>query len=286
MKHASVLLVTAALVIVGIAGSLAQESYSLTYQFQPGATYLYADTARSNQTQEMMGQEMKIASLTTMRTRIVCEGVQAEGAMTLITSLDSMTVAMKSPMRDTTMVMTDLLGKRTRMTLTPGGVVLNREIVDSLKATGMMVRGMSMREGVKFHRLSKDPVSVGGSWKSDALDSTEMMGGKMVSHIKMDYTVSGKGVCQGRACLQIGYKGEIGIEGKGSMMGMDLFMEGKGKTSGTLFFDPKDGVLVQEAASTDTEMTAAVTGQQNMTIPISSALKTTRTLLSVEGANK
>jgi hypothetical protein len=286
MKHPLMLLGTTALVMLSIAGSLAQEKYTLVYRFQPGATYLYADTSRSNQTQEMMGQEMKILSVSSMRTRMVCEGVKPEGPMTLISSLDSMTVAMKSPMRDTTMVLTDLLGKRTRITLAPGGAVLSREVVDSLKATGMMARGMSAREGMKFHRMSKDPVSVGSTWKSDAVDSTDMMGGKMVSHITMDYSVTAKAVCVGRSCLQIGYKGEISLEGKGSMMGMDLFMEGKGKTAGTLFFDPAAGVLVQEVSSTDSDVTAAVTGQQNMTIPISSSLKATRVLLSVEGGNK
>ncbi len=286
MKHPVILLGSAALVLLCAVGSPAQEKHILTYRFQPGTTYLYADTSRSNQTQEMMGQEMKMTSLTTMRTRIVCERAETGGAMTLITSLDSMTAALKSAMRDTTMVMKDLLAKRVRITLAPAGAVLNRETIDSIKVSGIMARGLSMRDVVKFHRMSKDPVGVGSAWKSDVVDSTEMMGGKMISHIKMDYVVKGEAVCEGRSCVQIGFNGEIGIEGKGSMMGMDLFMEGKGKTSGTLLFDPAGGLLVQEASSTDTEMTAAVTGQQNMTIPISSALKTTRLLLSVEGGNK
>lgn len=286
MKHPLMLLVTASLLVLCIAGSPAQEKFTLTYHFQPGTIYLYADTSRSNQTQEMGGQEMKVSSLTTMRTRIVCESVKTDGAMALITSLDSMTTSMKSPMRDTTMVMKDLLNKRMRVILAPAGAVLNREIIDSVKVAGLMARGMSMRETVKFHQLSKDPVGVGSAWKSDVVDSIDMMGGKMVSHIKMDYTVSGKTLCAGRSCLQIGYKGDINLEGKGSMMGMDLFMEGKGKTSGTLCFDPVEGLLVQEVSSTDTDMTAAVTGQQNMTIPISSGVKMSRLLQSVERGNK
>jgi hypothetical protein len=113
-----------------------------------------------------------------------------------------------------------------------------------------------------------------------------MMGGKMVSRTKMDYTVITEAVCEGRSCLQIGFKGEIGIDGKGSMMGMDLFMEGKGKVTGTLMFDPAQGIVVQESSVTDTDMTAAVTGQQNMTIPITANVKLSRRLLSVEGAAK
>jgi hypothetical protein len=113
-----------------------------------------------------------------------------------------------------------------------------------------------------------------------------MMNGKLISHLAMTYTVTGKTVCEGRACLQIGYAGDITLEGKGSMRGMELFMEGKGKTSGTLNFDYGDGLIVQEASNSDTEMTAAVTGQENMTIPMSQSLTTTRRLFSVEGSGK
>lgn len=286
MKHLFILLAAAALVVLCATGSSAQDTSTLTYRFLPGATYFYADTARSNQTQEMMGQEMKVTTLTTMRTRLVAEKVNADGSMVLVSSLDSMTVSSKSPMKDTTMVMTDLLGKRIRLTVAPGGAVLNRETIDSVRIAGLMGRAMSMRESARLHRLSKDPVGVGSTWKSDVVDSADMMGGKLVSHIKMDYTVAGKTVCQGRSCLQVGFKGEIGMEGKGSMMGMELFMEGKGKTSGTFFFDPVQGLTIQESSSTDTEMTAAVTGQQNMTIPISQSARTSRQLLSVEGAGK
>jgi hypothetical protein len=235
MKHLFVLIVVAILAVLCVAGSVAQETHTLVYRFLPGTTYLYADTAWSNQTQEMMGQEMKITSITTKRARVVGEKVNADGAMVLVSSLDSMTASTKSPMKDTTMVITDLLGKRMRLTVGSDGTVFRREPIDSIKFTTVMGRAMPMREAIRFHRMSKNPVGVGSTWKSDVVDSADVMGGKLVSHIKMDYAVAGNSVRQGRSCLQVGFKGEIGMEGKGSMMGMELFMEGKGKTSGTFF---------------------------------------------------
>jgi hypothetical protein len=286
MKRTVSMLQTAALLLLCATVTLGQQKYTLAYHFQPGSVYCYADTSLSKQTQEMMGQEMKVTTNTFVKSRLVGESVKADGAMSVITTLDSMTMAMKSPMRDTTMVMTDLLGKRSRITLSTQGAVLGREVIDSVKIKGIMGSGSSMREAVRFQRFSKDPVSIGSTWKSDAADSTEMMGGKMISRTKMDYTVLGAPVSEGRSCLLISFKGEITIDGKGSMMGMDLFMEGKGKVSGTLIFDPAQGVVVQENSVTDTDVTAAVTGQQNMTIPISANVKMSRRLLSVEGAVK
>jgi hypothetical protein len=70
------------------------------------------------------------------------------------------------------------------------------------------------------------------------------------------------------------------------MMGNELYMEGKGKNSGTFAFDPALGIVVREDSSVDTEMTAAVTGQQNMTIPISQSARTTHVLIAIQGGGK
>ncbi len=283
MKPLPMLSAVAVFFVLCTAGTSAQEKLTLTYRFTPGATYLYADTVRSTQSQEMMGQEMKITTFGTSQARIVVEAQRADGVLSLVTSLDSMRVTSKTPMRDTTLVMKDLLGKRTRILLQANGTVTNREIIDSMKLSGIMARSMSMRETARFHRLPKDPVAVGGTWKSDVIDSTDMMGGNVISHHQLEYTVAGTAMRGTHSCLQIVFKGDIGVEGKGSMMGSELFIEGKGKTTGTVVFDPARGIVVSEEASTDIEMTAAVTGQQNMTIPISQSARTVHVLISIAG---
>jgi hypothetical protein len=286
MKHSMIPLRIVALLLLCGAVASGQGKYTLAYRFQPGTVYLYADTSVSKQTQEMGGQEMKISSNSAMRTRLVGEKVNADGAMSIIASFDSLKLALKMPGRDTTMVISDLLGKRTRLTVSPAGATISREIIDSAKVKGIMGSAVSMREVVRFHKFSKDPVEIGSTWKGEVVDSADMMGGKMISRAKMDYALQALAVCDGRSCVQIGFKGEIAIEGKGSMMGMDLFMEGKGKMSGVLMFDPAQGVVVQENSVTDTDMTAAVTGQQNMTIPSTANVKLSRHLISTEGGAK
>ncbi len=63
------------------------------------------------------------------------------------------------------------------------------------------------------------------------------------------------------------------------MMGMDVFTEGGGKMSGTIYFDEKAGMLVSEDSKIDMDLTAAVKGQQNMTIPITQSGKYRHVLL-------
>jgi hypothetical protein len=48
---------------------------------------------------------------------------------------------------------------------------------------------------------------------------------------------------------------------------------------GTIYFDPKLCMIIVDESTTDNEQTMAVTGQQNMTIPMSVSTKSTKTLL-------
>ena len=142
------------------------------------------------------------------------------------------------------------------------------------------MRGMVMRDFIKFQRLPEKPVTLGEKWHITTTDSVDMMGGKMVTTGEIDYTLAGKEQRLGHECLKIAFTGKTVVAGKGKMMGMEIFTEGTGKLTGTFFFDCSRGLSVAEEGASDSEMTAAITGQQNMTIPISQSVKSTRTLVS------
>jgi hypothetical protein len=274
-------------IICFIAGSVfSQSPVQLKYGFEKGKVYRYADLVSSTMVQEMMGQEMKIYTTARMVSRLAVEDKREDGASVLITSMDSLVVATKSPRRDTTMVMEDLIGKRSRVVLSPLGVVESREVLDSVKSVQGMGRNSAYREAIRFHQFSKVPVAAGGKWKSTSADTNDAMGGKMVSTSTLEYTVTGREQRMGHDCLKLTYTGQSAIEGKGSMMGMEVFMEGKGNLRGTIYFDDGAGLVVMEEGQNDTDMTAAITGQQNMTIPMTQSAKVLRTLMPAEGEKK
>ncbi len=272
--------------ILAAASAFPQPALQLKYGFEKGKAYRYADLVTSNMVQEMMGQEMKIYTTARMVSRVEVADKRQDGTSVLITSMDSLVVATKSARRDTTMVMEELIGKRTRLVLSPLGVVESRELLDSVKVIPGMGRTTAFREAVRFHQLSKVPVAVGGKWKTAVADTNDAMGGKMVSTSTLEYTVAGREQQMGHDCVKLTYTGTSTIEGKGSMMGMDVFMEGTGKLSGTVFFDDREGLVVKEEGQNDTDMTAAITGQQNMTIPMTQSAKVSRMLMPVEDAAK
>jgi hypothetical protein len=62
------------------------------------------------------------------------------------------------------------------------------------------------------------------------------------------------------------------------MQGMEFFIDGSGKINGTIYFDAKAGLVVYEETNSDGETNMALTGEQQMIIPITQVTKTVRTL--------
>jgi hypothetical protein len=275
-------IVVLVLLVVGVAAAQAQQSCTLKYKFDKGQTYRYADTILSKTTQEMMGQEMKMSNIVYAVTKLVTEEVGKEGGATLLMSSDTMVVASKNPRVDTTIVPVEMLHKRNRLSVSAHGDVLKREVVDSLKFTGFMrmAGGFAQRELFRFALLPEKPVTVGEKWTRKRTDTTEAIGNKGVNSSTYEYTLVGAEEYRGRGCLKITYSGKVTVTSKGSMMGMDVFTEGNGTMSGTFYFDEKAGVGVAEEGKLDLELTAAVTGQQNMTIPISQSATSKHVLLT------
>ncbi len=265
------LAVTVLAVITIAGGALAQPATLLKYKFVTGTTLRYADTMIVHTTQEMMGQEMKMSQNLAAVTRYVVEAVTPDGGAKLLNSTDTMRINVKNPRVDTTIVPTEVFHKRNRLTVTPLGDVTAREVVDSLTLTPFMRAsgGVGTRELLRMPVLSEKPVKPGDTWTSSKVDSTKSEGGTSVITTTVEYRMKGTEKYAGRTCAVLSYTGNMTVNTKGSMMGMDVFTEGTGTMSGVAYFDRGAGVFVGDVGKSEMELTAAVTGQQNMTIPIS-----------------
>ena len=271
-------IITLSLLLLFITSLSAQDTYKLEYKFEKGRTYRYQDVAKTDMTQEMMGKEMKIKSEINTVIRLLVEEVTKNGNEVLLISADSMKVFSSTPMGDTTMVLSDLIGKRTRVILSKLGNVENREIVDSVKITGRAA-GAAQRESIQFPKLSDKVVKIGDTWTATTEDTVNQMGGKIAVTGNYEYTLLGQGKKDDRDCLRITFTGKTTTEGKATMQGMEFFIDGSGKTNGTIYFDPKAGLVVYEETNSDSETNMALTGEQQMIIPITQVTKSTRTLI-------
>jgi hypothetical protein len=261
-------------VVACMASATAQESFTLEHKFEKGKTYRYSATATSSVTQEMGGQEMHVAMEAWYVPSIVLENETPEGNLVLLYAADSAKAHIKAPNMDSTLVMNNLIGKRTRLTVSPKGEVLRREVVDTVK-TDRFMSGLGLREMIRLPRLASGPVKMGDTWKILQADTNDFGGGKVVTSTNTQYTLAGTEKVLGHDCLKITYTGTATTSGKGTMMGMDFFVEGSGKSAGTFFFDGAKGMFVRNELKMENETTMATTGQQNMTIPISSSTEIT-----------
>jgi hypothetical protein len=276
MKIRSVLVFLLGLAVMAM--TLQAQTYTLRYDFRKGEAYRFRDNAAIADTREMGGQEMKSTSSLSGVTRMVVENRLDDGSIVCVVSSDSMVITVKSPMMDTTMTLAALLGKRTRITSSQLGVVGAREIVDTVKLQGMM-RAMAQRESFTLHRLPEKPVAIGGTWHATVSDTASTPDGSRTTTSDLDYTVAGVETRGGADCLTITYKGTLTFSGKGKMRGMEFFMEGTGNIKGTMSFDPKRGLPVEDVSTREAETTIAFTGEQNMTMPSTQTVKMTRTLI-------
>ena len=275
-KHSSFLLLVLSVVVAWMVATLAmaQQSYTLEFKFEKGKSYRYSAAATSKVTQEMGGQEMHIAMESWYIPSIVLDSQTPEGNFVLLYAADSAKAHIKAPNMDSTFSMTNVIGKRTRLTVTPKGEILKREIVDTVKMERFM-SGLGLRELVRLPRLAGGPVRQGETWNVTQADTNELGGGKIVTTTTLVYKLVGNDKMLGHDCLKVTFTGTSTTAGKGTMMGMELFVEGTGKSSGTFYFDPTKGMFLRNELKVENETTMAATGQQNMTIPISSSTEIT-----------
>jgi hypothetical protein len=271
-----VLLIFSLLLVVSL--QTAAQSYELKYDFKEGKTYLFREVTNNDLTQSMMGNEMKIHNSSNNVIRVTAEKKNDKGTWLNI-SLDSAYVTINMPMKDTAYSVNEMLNKRVGVLLSPEGEILERKDIDSADLEGAMIQ-LGKREALQFLRFISDKkVSTGESWIVNQVDTVNMMGGNTIMAAEMEFTIAGEEEREGYKVLKIPFKGRITIEGKGSMMGFDYVLEGSGVSAGDLYFAPKEGLPVHTEMSQDFDLTMAGTGSQNMIIPITQEVKTTRTLI-------
>jgi len=259
----------------------AQEQYTLTYRLAKDHPYRFRDTTVVTSSQEMMGQEMKSTSTLVSTMRVVPTELKPDGSTVAEVSAEGMMAAVRNARMDTTFTFPDLVGKRSRVTLSKRGETLKHEVVDTVQTSTLaMAAGVGRQEMMRFQVLPDKPVSIGDKWKTVKPDTAGMgPGGQVVTLVSGESTLLGKESHGKHECLKISFTGTLTLTGKGSMNGMQFYLEGNGKSSATYLVDIATGLAIVADSRNDVETTVALTGQQNMTIPGSQSAVTHRLLL-------
>lgn len=268
----------ASMVLAG-AGSV----YKMAFTMKKGQRLKYKAKTSTEQSMEMMGREMSSSIHNATVMHLDVEDVNKAGDFTFVYAIDSMQTKIKNAMMGLDSTYTNpagVIGKRTRLTMNAAGKKLSSVILDSVKLSGVMAQMSGGRQNTfNLIELSGKEMKTGESWTTDKTDTLSQAGGKLFLTTAITYTVGSEVDTLGYKCVRIMTKGKASIKGEGTQMGAKLFFEGEGPTSGVAYFAPKEGLLVGMTSDSDMEMTIAVTGPQNMTIPQTTATKTSLVLV-------
>lgn len=265
-------LIFALVAICGFAYS--QESVMLKYDFVKGRTYVITNQISTNVTQTMGPQEIKVESGILAISEMLVEDIDNNGNITSVVTLKSASISTKIPAmnKDTTMNFSNLDEQR-RVVLSSAGKQISAVNINEEKILKMIG---SASQFTKLQNLPGKTLMIGEKWNDKLVDSIKASRQNPVNMVmvsEMEYSIAGKEAKDGLDLFKIANSGAITITGSGNMQGMDLFVEGTGKTEGSSYFNPKTSLVVSIEASTELDISIAVTGQQNMTMPMSQSIK-------------
>lgn len=258
----------------------AADKNAVRYKMPKDETFGYTMTTGTEMLQEVMGSEQEIKSNSTVKAVLTSEGADAAGNLVFTLVYDSFVAEIDHVMMDSTVENPPgIVNKRIRKVITPSGDQLESVEVDTIEI-GMFSQGGFSSDREFLLDFPEAPLEMGTPVLRSDIDSTAMMGGTMRVQSDIDFTWVGNESLMGYDCMKIDLDGTVRLEGNGTMRGMmDIFLEGDGDVTGTAYFAPAEGVLVSYENIGDFEMTIAVTGQQNMTIPVT---QTTKSSLKLE----
>ncbi len=274
MMWLSVILVTASI-------GWAQSKTDFTYRYSSGKTFHYATQMDMKMTMDMNGQIMNIETGGRMVLALQAVETNAEGDITFTASYDSMVMRMKGFGKDTTMTLTPLIGKRIKLVISKYGKTKTVAPIDSLEKDPAVMRMMNGDPMLFMRRAIADlptvPLAVGEKWTNTAPDTMKTSTTEMITTPNIDYVLAGDETVSGLVCKRLNLSGTMATNGKGSQMGTEFFVEGEGKSSGSILYDDKAGVLVSTEGLAEQQNTIAVAGG-GMTFTQSQTIQSKMTL--------
>ena len=244
-------------------GVRAQDTPAI-YKFEKGKTYKYLQELKVDITQELPGQTMNITVDGTVTSSMNILDVLSTGNFKCKTTIDNALVMVESPQGTQTMGK-ELAGKAFDLEIKQNGETIKDDsLLKGIDPQDMQVvsRVLSL-----LPKLSDNVLSIGTKWTIEKTDTTKA-NGNMVTKSKTIYTVKEKKQVDAYDCFLVEIIGDSETSGTMQQGGMDLNVNGEGKTQGTMLFAVKEGLVIQMTGDDNSEQTITVPSQQNMRIPM------------------
>lgn len=282
MKRVFLTLTLLFVFVIASNASFGQESVMLKYNFKEGKSFKTTMNLTNEMVQSMMGQEMKATSTVGVVSEYKISKVDAKNnATALVTILDlaATTVAMG---KEDVVKKSDFKKENICAEYDQTGKSISGKLIDT---TEDFSKVGSFQGFVKLQILPAREVKVGEVWNEKQIDTVNNGPSNpmsfMTTAMETEYTLVGKEMREGKNVYKISYKSSMELAGKGKQMNMDLFLEGTGEVTGFFYFDPAASITVYSEGNTEMNSTITVSGQQNMSIPMTQKVKVISTTVEL-----
>ena len=266
------------LLLLAIVATATAGGEKLRYKFEKGKTYTYAVSSESKLNGQTMGQEFSMDSKSDLTIAMVSSTATNDGGWELVVRIETGKIKVNFPMmglRDTTIELTEYIGKRAKVVITGRGKTLSVEPIDTIQPGRLAMMTGSPLEMFRrlFVTLPEQPVDVKTAWKESTPDTTNSGGVKVVIKPSIDFSVAAKETRGEYPTFRIPYTGKSTMEGTGTQRGMDVTVDGTVKSTGTMYFAPSEGLLVEAESTSDVDQTVTFTGAQSGAQTIMTTMK-------------
>ncbi|MDH7515899.1 MAG: hypothetical protein QHI48_08510 [Bacteroidota bacterium] len=251
------------------AAAIGQET---SYKYAPDKPYRYILEFKSDVIQEMAGQSMSVTVEGTASTVLVHDRKTDEGNLHITLTIEDALVLAETP-EGTQTFGESLKGKSLGYTIDPTGKMIDN---DSLTFKPQQQDMQIIQELLgMFPPLDPEKLSVGGSWERVHTDTLGGSDNPLIRKRKSTYKVTGKENVLNRDCIVIATTRSVETSGKMKRGEMTLRVTGEENGTGTIHFDPAQGIIVRMTLDEKGEQLITDTGGSSLKVNVSSAGKTT-----------
>jgi len=282
MKRVFLTLTLLFVFVIASNASFGQESVMLKYNFKEGKSFKTTMNLTNEMVQSMMGQEMKATSTVGVVSEYKISKVDAKNNATALVTILDLTATTVAMGKENVVKKSDFKKENICAEYDQTGKSISGKLIDTTEDFSTVG---SFQGYVKLQILPAREVKVGEVWNEKQIDTVNNGPSNpmtfMTTAMDTEYTLVGKEMREGKNVYKISYKSSMELAGKGKQMNMDLFLEGSGEVTGFFYFDPAASVTVYAEGNTEMNSTITVSGQQNMSIPMTQKVKVVSTTVEL-----
>jgi hypothetical protein len=258
-----------ALSLILVSSLIYSQTYKPIIKVSKGQEFSYLTDMTMEMVQSMGGQEMKYVTSGTATVKNAISDILTDGKIEVLASNWDAKVKSTAMGKDTTMTFNGKVGSSFKFTLDKLGNVLSKAKNEEDKNDNKLPGFDNMMAVTVFCELPENPLNPGDKWSKSHNDSIEAgPAGKLGYDVKTEYTFVGKETVEGKNLYKITSASDVKISGKGNTQGMEFAIDGTGVSKNDIYLDPATGVIQTNKMNMELDMSIALSGQQNMTIPM------------------